>query len=111
MAKTTFTWQPEWGSELAQKPDVNVTKFGDGYELRTPVGINNAPEKWTLKFTTSSQQYPAVLAFIRARGAVESFYWTTPLGETKLFVCRSWRMTRNKGHHSISLDFEQVFEV
>jgi len=111
MTRPTFTWHPEWDSQLSEEPDITVTKFGDGYELRVPKGINNRPEKWSLTFSRTTQQFPDVLTFVRARNGVESFYWTTPLGETKVFVCRSWRLSRKQGHNAISLEFEQVFEA
>lgn len=111
MARQTFSWNPEYDASLAQDPSVSVTKFGDGYELRTPTGINNNREKWSLQFTQSSATYPQVLAFIQARNAVESFYWTTPLGLTKVFVCRSWKLSRKQGHNIMTFEFEQVFEA
>lgn len=111
MARETFNWQPSYDSQMSQEPLVTVTKFGDGYELRVPDGINNNPQKWSLEFVRSSANYPDVLAFIQARNGSQSFYWTTPFGETKIFVCRSWRVSRKQGHHVITLDFEQVFEA
>lgn len=113
MARQTFTWRPEFDAQLSQEPNVSVTKFGDGYELRAPVGINNDPETWSLQFTEAAGPgvYSDVLAFVRARNAVESFYWMTPLGQTKTFVCRSWRFGRKQGYSVINMDFEEVFEA
>jgi phage-related protein len=111
MTRKTFTWFPEYETQLNQTPSVTITKFGDGYEQRTANGINNAPEQWTLQFTMMNSVTPEVLAFVQARNAIESFYWTTPLGQTKVFVCRKWRTSRKQGHYVINLDFEQVFEV
>lgn len=111
MSRQTFTWYPDAGVQLEQQPSVTVTKFGDGYELRTPSGINNNPENWQLSFSAGSTSLPAALAFIRARNATESFYWVTPLGETKIFVCRKWSATRNLGYYTMSFTFEQVFEA
>lgn len=110
MARQTFTWYPEFEAKLAQEPKVNVTKFGDGYEQRTPTGINNNPETWSVQFTASSASYPSVLAFIQARGGVESFYWTTPFNQTNIFVCRKWDLTRKQGHLVMTMSFEQVYE-
>jgi phage-related protein len=111
MARQTFIWQPNYDSKLAQEPSINVTKFGDGYELRSANGINNNAETWTVEFTRSSATYPDVLTFIQARNGLESFYWMTPLGQTKVFVCRKWGMVRKEGHMILSMDFEQVFEA
>lgn len=111
MASTTFDFRPDYQAQLTQEPKVSVTKFGDGYEARIPQGINNAPEKWTLQFTTGSDTYPPALAFVKARGGVEAFYWINGFGETKTFVCRNWRVQRQPGYNIVSMDFEQVFEA
>ena len=111
MTKPVFTWNPDVGSQQDVKPNVNVTKFGDGYEARTPEGINNNPQKWSLQFSTSNQDTQDALDFIRARNASESFYWTNPLQETGVYVCRSWKMQRKMGVNVISMTFEQVFEA
>lgn len=111
MARQTFSWQPNFESKLSQEPKISVTKFGDGYEQRTPNGINNNPEVWSVEFTRSSASYPDVLTFIQARGGVESFYWTTPFQQTKVFVCRKWSIVRKEGHTVLTMDFEQVFEA
>jgi len=110
MAATTFTWQPEYGAQLSEEPKVNVTKFGDGYEVRAPEGINSNLQKWNLQFTASSASTPAILTFLRARNAVEAFNWTTPLNEEKVFVARKWKLTRREGHQVLSVDFEEVPE-
>lgn len=109
--RETFTWSPEWDSQLQEEPKVTVTNFGDGYEQRTAHGINHMPQNWTLTFDQSSAAAPEVLAFVRARGAVESFYWRTPLNERRVFVCRKWRLQRKQGVNVISLDFNEVFEA
>lgn len=111
MSKQTFTWFPEFESQLSQTPKVTVTKFGDGYEQRTPMGMNNNPEKWTLQFTLGGSDLRDVLSFINARAGVEGFYWTSPLGVTHTYVCRDWKTTFKQGHHVMNFDFEQVFEA
>jgi phage-related protein len=111
MARQTFNWRPNYDSKLSQEPKVNVTKFGDGYELRSPDGINNNPETWSVEFTRSSASFPDVLAFIQARNGLESFYWTTPFNQQKVFVCRKWSLIKKEGHVVLNMDFEQVFEA
>lgn len=108
--RQTFIWNPDWGSTLAKKPRVQVTRFGDGYENRVAVGLNSNPEAWTLKFTASKPETTPVLAFLEDRNGVESFYWQTPYGDTKVFVCREWT-TENGAIRTVSASFEQVFEA
>lgn len=111
MARQTFNWRPSYDSKLSQEPKVNVTKFGDGYELRSVDGINNNPETWSVEFTRGSASFPDVLAFVQARNGVESFYWTTPFNQQKVFVCRKWALVKKEGHVVLNMDFEQVFEA
>ena len=48
-------------------------------------------------------------AFLIARMAVESFYWTpSDTGVQALFVCRSWNMTKTGSIHELTATFEQV---
>jgi phage-related protein len=110
MTKPVFTWNPDVGSQQDVKPNVNVTKFGDGYELRVAAGINNKPQSWSLKFERNYDICNAVVAFLKARGGVESFTWTNPLGETGTFVCRSYKTQQNVGTMEVTATFEQVFE-
>lgn len=111
MTRPTFTWHPEFESSLDQEPQVNVTKFGDGYEQRSAKGINNNPQKWNLQFSASSQGAQEALNFLKARGAVESFTWQNPFEETGVYVCRSWKIQRKQGVNILQATFEQVFEA
>jgi phage-related protein len=111
MSRLTFEWSPEYESSMDQEPSVTTTKFGDGYELRNANGINNDPQKWTLQFSTSNKDAQDALDFIRQRNAVESFYWTNPLQETGVYVCRKWKLQRKRGVNVLSMEFEQVYEV
>lgn len=111
MTRPVFTWLPEFESSMDQEPAVNVTKFGDGYEQRAALGINNNPQKWTLQFTSSNKEAQEALDFVQARNAVESFTWTNPFEQTGTYVCRSWKTQRKQGVNVLQLSFEQVFEV
>lgn len=112
MPRQTFTWLPEVGASLKIKPTVEPTKFGDGYELRVPSGINTMPEVWDVRFTELETDAKAILAFLKARAGVEAFDWQTPNGDTLVFVCREWSANRMKnGTMQITCSFEQVFEA
>lgn len=110
MSRQTFTWSPEWDSAMEQEPKVTTTKFGDGYELRAALGINNNPQKWSLTFSAGTAQAQEALDFVRARNGVEAFSWTNPLEETGVYVCRSWKLARKQGVNVLTMSFEQVFE-
>lgn len=112
MAKQTFdeVWLPDTNHSCATKPRVQSVKFGDGYELRMPTGINNIIETWNLTFTVSGDVADDILAFLVSHGGSKSFLWKTPNEETKTFICREWSANRDRGIKKVSASFEQVFE-
>jgi phage-related protein len=56
---------------------VTILKFGDDYEQRQSAGLNRIKEEWALTFKRPYSIGNAIDDFLTARGAVESFYWTT----------------------------------
>lgn len=111
----TFTWSPQKGFTASRAPNVAVVKLGDGYEQRQVKGINPLMDSYSLTFmgTDGRCNKPNVAkqaeAFIKARMAIESFYWT-PLdtGVRALYVCRSWSMKKTGPVFELSCAFEQV---
>lgn len=111
-ATSAFTWFPDVGSSLSIKPVVEVTKFGEGYELRTSSLINSMPDKWSLTFTRAVDEAKAILEFLKAHAGKSSFDWITPNENTGKFVCREWSATRmGGGAMAVTCSFEQVFEL
>jgi len=113
MAFQTFGWSPDKGARQKIAPNVKRTKFGDGYELRVPVGVNTKPKNWSVTFTRPAATAEAILDFLSARAGVEPFTWVDPMGKTGTYVCREWesgQMTEGFGVYQISGTFEQVFE-
>lgn len=106
----TFTWFPDINTQQEIKPAVNITKFGDGYEHRVAVGINNQPKKWSLQFDRSRSEAKKILDFFEEHAGVNAFDWKTPLEEEGRYVCREWNSVQKKGTVIISCTFEQVFE-
>ncbi|HDL7930324.1 TPA: phage tail protein [Yersinia enterocolitica] len=111
----TFTWSPQKGFTASRAPNVAVVKLGDGYEQRQVKGINPLMDSYSLTFmgTDGKCNKPNVAkqaeAFIKAKMAIESFYWT-PLdtGVRALYVCRSWSMKKTGPVFELSCTFEQV---
>lgn len=113
MARQTFitTMHPTFESEQAMKPEVNVIKFGDGYESRQGNGVNFKKQVWNLTFEGTAIPIEAAYDFLQARGAVESFFWTTPRGQVIVVVCDEWKMVRQPGYRTLTCTFRQVFEA
>lgn len=111
MSKDNFAWHPDIGAQQKNKPTVHQTKFGDGYEARTPVGINSMPKSWSVKFTRPTVEAVAILNFLKAQSGVKAFTWTDPMDDAATYVCREW--TSNQlpfGVYEVSGTFDQVFE-
>jgi phage-related protein len=111
----TFTWTPQKGYSSERTPNVAVVKLGDGYEQRQTKGINPLMDKYSLTFTGVEMRNArpnaakAADAFLKARMAVQSFYWTpSDTGVQKLFVCRSWSMTKTGPLYELTATFEQL---
>ena len=124
-----FPWIPSYGSAVTNKPNVTQTKFGDGYELRVPIGINTNPRKWQVTFANRpNETADEIGAFLDARGGVEAFDWTPPHWKTAngmptsgiippqaksgKWVCREWSEQQTGPYtRTITATFEEVFEV
>ncbi|AVX37838.1 phage tail protein [Yersinia massiliensis] len=111
----TFTWSPQKGFTASRAPNVAVVKLGDGYEQRQVKGINPLMDSYSLTFMGTDGQCnkPNVAkqaeAFIKARMAVEAFYWTpSDTGAQALYVCRSWSMKKTGPVFELSCTFDQV---
>ena len=109
----TFTWIPSVGANLSMRPTVRRVAFGDGYEQRLAFGINTQPEIWSLEFRgKSTAEAAAIDNFLRARGAVQSFDWTTPSGIAGKFLCEEWSHTVEEPNlENIRATFRQVFDL
>lgn len=111
MPTPVFTWFPVANLRKKVTPNVTASKFGDGYEQRVARGLNTTPETWSVEFEGAMSDIAPIEAFLRARNAVEAFEWKTPDGDTLKFICRTWDKARVRGVlHTLSCDFEQVFE-
>ncbi|EMX2994803.1 TPA: phage tail protein [Escherichia coli] len=111
-----FRWTPQRSYSVSSEPNVSVIKLGDGYEQRQMKGINPLLDSYTLIFKGTSARCGdagnvalQVDAFLRARCAVEAFYWTPSTdGVQRLFVCRKWSMTKDGPVCTLNATFEQV---
>lgn len=74
---------------------VNENQFGDGYGQRSASGLNNVRETWNASWTNLYDvEADTLIAFFKARGGWEAFYWTAPGDPApKLWTCRDARKT------------------
>lgn len=108
----TFTYTPDYGAAYETKPNVRVSKMGDGYEQRQANGLNTMPKTWTLRFSLRNDaEANAIISFLDAAAGVSSFDWTDTNGTAGKYVCRAWSSTKERFNlNTINCTFEQVFE-
>jgi phage-related protein len=109
----TFIWVPSYGAAVKSKPRVAVTSFGDGYEARSPTGINNKPRQWSNTFANRpTATADSIADFLDTAGASSAFLWTPPYGAAGKWVCREWDDQKTGPYtRTITATFEEVFEV
>jgi phage-related protein len=103
---------PDRSPTMDVEPKVLSSQFGDGYSQRTPDGINNMMETWSLAFTLRTKtEIDSIETFLRARAGAEAFYWTTPSNRTAKFICKKWsRIPEWDGNHALNCVFMEVPE-
>ena len=110
MSILPFTWTPDAAPSIDEAPRVIKTAFGDSYTQRAGDGINNMQPKGSFNFANRSKaEFDAILAFLRARGGVDQFTFTSPHEAiSRRWICESWKATpwQDGSIHSISATFE-----
>jgi phage-related protein len=106
----TFTWTADYPPVSNRKPRQTTVNLGDGYEHRLRFGLNTALWTWTVTFDNRSNTERAEIdAFFYDRGGVESFTWTNPFGNTRLYICEQWNIEyKTYNLNKITAEFREV---
>jgi len=95
--------------------DINVVRFGGGYEQRVPMGINYKRDKWSVvwdKITLS--QKITIENFIQSVSNGSVITWQSPLdtGEKSWVMEGDWNIADTGGNlYTIQLTLRQVFDL
>lgn len=108
----TFTFTPSFEATESSKPRVRKFQAGDGYHQMVRFGLHTDPKDWSLTFANRNDtERDQILAFLEARGGVESFDWTPPRGTAGKYVCEEWQTTlSNCNNNQIRATFQEVYE-
>lgn len=89
-----------------------VSQYGDGYQQRAAVGINNQFYRWDVQINYLSLADRAIMvSFWQAHGRVVSFDWTPPNGTAGKYVFVEPLVETSQGNvYSFSMVMQQVFE-
>ena len=104
---------PTYGIQKRSAPVVRTVRFGDGYEQRTSLGINQNPKIFQLTFEVSETDADTIETFLDARAADNASFDFTPPGESSSskFVCESWtKQIPYVNRATIQVSFREVFE-
>ena len=104
---------PTYGLRKRSSPVVRTVRFGDGYEQRTSLGINQNPKVYNLTFEVSETDADTIETFLDARAADNASFDFTPPGESSSskFVCEDWNKSiPYLNRASIQATFREVFE-
>ena len=105
---------PDYGAQKASAPNVRKVQFGDGFESRFTMGINQNPKVWTLSFVNLTEtDSDTIETFLDARaGDNAAFDWSPPdESDTYKWVCEEWTKSIPFANRAtIQATFRQVFE-
>ena len=104
---------PTYGLRKRSSPVVRTVRFGDGYEQRTSLGLNQNPKVYNLTFEVSETDADTIETFLDARAADNASFDFTPPGEgsSSKFVCENWsKSIPYLNRASIRATFREVFE-
>ena len=104
---------PTYGLQKSSAPNVRKVQFGDGYESRFTMGINQDPKVYNLTFEVSETDSDTIETFLDARAADFASFDFTPPGEgsSSKFVCETWsKSIPYLNRATIQATFRQVFE-
>lgn len=107
---TTFTWMHDRSPTGDVSFRFKETEFGDGYNQRSPDGINSVVDKWPLAFTGEAAFINAISDFLDARAGVDPFNWTSPNGVSGRYLASKYSRTNlGSGVGRVSVTFERDF--
>ena len=109
----TWAWPTSYNTETDTIPRVKIARFGDGYEQRSPDGINNMPRQVQYVYDFKRETLIQVEAFLRFTAGTMAFYYTPPYSPRGLFVAdQGWQITeRGFDYAELKATFREVFEL
>lgn len=110
---------PDKNYKRSRKPNVRTTKFGDGYEQRKVVGINNFKEEYTLTFVNRPEsEIDDLNTFFESLNGVDTLIFkeedtnSSPITIDLIVVCDEWDIsTPVSGVKSLTAKLRRVYEA
>lgn len=105
---------PDWGLGESPEMKVKTVTFGDGYEQRSPDGINSVRRSWSPKWgSLEKQDKDTLYNFLLSKKGVEAFMWPIPEeGETVRVVCKDVKWTHDDfNNYVVTAEFKEDFSL
>ncbi|WP_374091658.1 phage tail protein [Pasteurella multocida] len=114
MTIETFKWKSQWGMTSEITRNVDVVKFGDGYEQQSSKGLNDLIQTSNvivrLNKRVQENDINELKVFLAKHLSLYAFYWTPPGNSGNiLVVCDKYSKTDNGVYIDFELTFRQVF--
>jgi|TARA_Y100000033_G_scaffold14803_1_gene13727 phage-related protein len=83
---------PTYGIQKRSAPNTRSVRYGDGFESRFTMGLNQNPKTYNLTFEVSETDADTIETFLDARAADAASFDFTPPGEgsSSKFICPQW---------------------
>ena len=106
--------EPSFPVRKISKPNTRTVKFGDGYEHRLLLGLNQNPKVFNLTWKNISEtDSDTIETFLDARAVDSASFTYTPPNEPSAmqFKCTDWSKSMEfPSRATIQATFTQVFE-
>lgn len=106
--------EPDYGLNDSPTFRVRRAQFGDGYEQRSPDGLNSVRRSWSVTWSVISEyDRVALMGFFKQMAGVNSFEWIVPdSGEMVRVTCDDPSATHDSfSNHTVTATFKEVFEI
>lgn len=111
MAIPTFDFTPSYRIRFRERPQVNTTKLGEGFEFRTPHGLRPRIRTWRLRFENiDEEEVQRMIDFFRDRNGYRQFKWTPlpPDNIPGIWIATDWSVGFQQGPlYSVDVTFQE----
>lgn len=103
---------PEAPLDAAERPNIRRVTFGDGYEQRSPKGMNHVVRTASLTFgNLRPGTRDQVLAFLRERGGYKPFWYQIPGDGLRRWIAPEWgTVIKTFEFHNVTVRLERAWD-
>ncbi|SMB87342.1 Phage-related protein [Pasteurella testudinis DSM 23072] len=104
-----FNFPVQRGYTVEHAPEKYEVKFGDGYVMRAPKGLNSDLRKMNVSVIVKTvEQVKALKDFLSRHKGVTPFIFRDSQGDDIIVICSRWSYQRHYLHTTFSLSLEET---